>query len=133
VININFGDVFKYLGAFISKNWQGIGLVVMLVLFFVTKNDYASLKKSLDVMNTSYEEQIAALEALHLKELAAREEAINEFERELSDLTKKYDDAVDNLKKSKEEDIKEFVRDFTEQPEELAREIEEAFGFEYVE
>jgi predicted nuclease with TOPRIM domain len=133
VININFGDVFKYLGAFISKNWQGIGLVVMLVLFFVTKNDYASLKKSLDVMSTSYEEQIAALEALHLKELAAREEAINEFERELSDLTKKYDDAVDNLKKSKEEDIKEFVRDFTEQPEELAREIEEAFGFEYVE
>ena len=133
MININFGDVFKYLGAFISKNWQGIGLVVMLVLFFVTKNDYASLKKSLDVMSTSYEEQIAALEALHLKELAAREEAINEFERELSDLTKKYDEAVEDLKKSKEEDIKEFVRDFTEQPEEIVREIEEAFGFEYVE
>jgi uncharacterized membrane protein len=133
VININFGDAFKYLGAFISKNWQGIGLIVMLVLFFVTKNDYASLKKSMDVMSTSYEEQIAALEALHLKELAAREEAINEFERELSDLTKKHDEAVENLKKSKEEDIREFIRDFTEQPSELAREIEEAFGFEYME
>jgi hypothetical protein len=133
VININFGDVFKYLGAFISKNWQGIGLVVMLILFFITKNDYTSLKKSMDVMSVSYEEQISALEALHQKELVAREDAIARFERDMSDLTDRYNDAVADLTKGKEEDIKEFVRNFEEQPEELAREIEEAFGFEYVE
>jgi len=87
----------------------------------------------MDVMSTSYEEQIATLEALHQKELAAREEAIAKFERDLTNLTEKYNEAVVNLKKSKEEDIKEFIRDFDEQPEELAREIEESFGFEYME
>ena len=133
MININIGDLFKSVGTFLIKNWQGVGLVIMIILFFVTKNDYSSLKKSMDVMSTSYEEQIATLEALHQKELAAREEAIAKFERDLTNLTEKYNEAVENLKKSKEEDIKEFIRDFDEQPEELAREIEESFGFEYVE
>jgi pyruvate/2-oxoacid:ferredoxin oxidoreductase beta subunit len=133
VININVGDLFKSLGAFLVKNWQGVGLVVMLVLFFVTKNDYASLKKSMEVMSTSYEQQLAALEELHKKEIAAREAAIIEYERELLNLSEKYDDAVEDLKRGKEEDIKEFIRDFEEQPAELAREIEETFGFDYVE
>lgn len=133
MININIGDLFKSLGAFLVKNWQGVGLVVMLVLFFVTKNDYASLKKSMEVMSTSYEQQLAVLEELHRKEIAAREAAIIEYERELLDLTEKYDDAVEDLKKGKEEDIREFIRDFEEQPAELAREIEETFGFDYVE
>lgn len=133
MININVGDLFKSLGAFLVKNWQGVGLVVMLVLFFVTKNDYASLKKSMEVMSTSYEQQLAALEELHKKEIAAREAAIIEYERELLDLNEKYDDAVEDLKRGKEEDIKEFIRDFEEQPAELAREIEETFGFDYVE
>lgn len=133
MININVGDLFKSLGSFLVKNWQGVGLVVMLVLFFVTKNDYASLKKSMEVMSTSYEQQLAALEELHRKEIAAREAAIIEYERELKDLADKYDEAVEDLKKGKEEDIREFIRDFEEQPAELAREIEETFGFEYVE
>jgi len=76
MININIGDIFKSAGTFLIKNWQGVGLVVMLILFFVTKNDYASLKKSMEVMSTSYEEQIAAIEELHKKEVAARAAAI---------------------------------------------------------
>jgi len=133
VINVNIGDLFKSLGAFLVKNWQGVGLIIMLILFFVTKNDYSSLRKSMEVMSTSYEEQLAALEELHRKEIAAREAAIIEYERELEDLTDKYEEAVEDLKNGKEEDIKEFIRDFEEQPAELAREIEETFGFEYVE
>ena len=133
MININFGDLFKSAGEFLVKNWQGVGLVVMLVLFFVTKNDYASLKKSMEVMGESYEQQIAALEELHKKELAAREAAIIEYEKELQEISDKYNRAIDDLQKGKEEDIRDFIRDFEEQPEALAIEIEEIFGFEYVE
>ena len=84
-------------------------------------------------MSNSYEQQIAALEELHKKELAAREAAIIEYERELREIAEKYDEAMENLKNAKEEDVKDFIRDFEEQPEELAREIEENFGFDYVE
>ena len=133
MININFGDLFKSAGSFLVKNWQGVGLVIMLVLFFVTKNDYASLKKSMEVMGESYEAQIAALEELHRKEIAAREAAIIEYERELEEITDKYNQAIDDLQKGKEEDIRDFIRDFEDQPQALAIEIEQIFGFEYVE
>ncbi len=133
MININFGDLFKSAGEFLIKNWQGVGLVIMLVLFFVTKNDYASLRKSMEVMGESYEAQIAALEELHRKEIAAREAAIIEYEKELEEITDKYNKAIDDLQKGKEEDIRDFIRDFEEQPEALAIEIEQIFGFEYVE
>ena len=133
MININIGDVFKSVGTFLVKNWQGVGLIVMLILFFVTKNDYASLRQSMEVMSTSYEEQIAALEELHKKEMAAREAAIIEYEKELRELTDKHEEALEDLGRAREEDIEEFIRDFDEQPDELAREITETFGFEYVE
>ena len=92
MININIGDVFKSAGAFLVKNWQGVGLIVMLILFFVTKNDYASLRQSMEVMSTSYEAQIAALEELHKKEMAAREAAIIEYEKELRELTDRHEE-----------------------------------------
>jgi len=133
MININFGDVFRYLGEFLSKNWQAVGLVAMVCLFFLTKNDYTALKNSMDVMNTSYKEQISALEALHTKEIAAREEVIATFQEELALLTEKYQEELEDLQRNKEEDVQEYIRDFDLQPAKLAREIEEQFGFKYVE
>jgi len=133
VININFGDVFKYVGAFLAKNWQTIVLISVICLFFLTKNDYGALKKSMDAMSISYEEQIATLQALHEEEVARREEAVAIYERELATLTEKYESAIENLQISKEEDVREYIRDFESQPDKLAREIEELLGIEYVE
>jgi len=133
VININFGDVFKYVGAFLTKNWQTIVLISVICLFFLTKNDYGALKKSMDAMSISYEEQIATLQALHEEEVARREEAVAIYERELATLTEKYESAIENLQISKEEDVREYIRDFESQPDKLAREIEELLGIEYVE
>ena len=87
----------------------------------------------MDVMSTSYEEQLAALEELHRKEIAARESAIAEYENELKNLTDKYESALEDLSRTKEDDIKEFVRDFETHPESLATKIIEQFGFIYVE
>jgi len=133
LINLNFGDVFKHLASFLSKNWQTIGLIVMISLFFLTKNDYGALKESMDVMASSYEEQIVALQALHEEELEKREEAIANYERELAALTEKYKESLESLNVSKEEDVKEYIRDFELQPSKLAQELEDQFGIEYVE
>jgi len=133
LINLNLGEAFKHLGPFFAKNWQTIGLIVMVSLFFLTKNDYGALKKSMNVMASSYEEQITALQALHEEELQKREEAIANYERALAQLTEKYKESLENLKESKEEDVKEYIRDFELQPAKLAQEIENQFGIEYVE
>ena len=133
MININFGNVLKHIGSFITKNWQTLALITLIVFFFLSRNDYGALKRSMEVMTTSYQEQIQAMERLHKKELRLREESITRYEQELADLNQKYAESLKSLQEAKEEDINKFERDFNEQPEQLASEIAEQFGFTYVE
>ena len=133
LINIDLGEAFKAIGAFVAKNWQTLALIAFIIFFFLSKNDYGALKKSMEVMTVSYQEQLATMERLHQKELKLREESIAKYEKEIADLTKKYDETLEELQQAKEKDIKRIERDFEEQPEQLAQEIENQFGFSYVE
>ncbi len=83
-------------------------------------------------MTVSYQEQLETMERLHKKELKLREESIAKYEKEVADLTRKYDEALFSLKKTKEEDIERIEKDFKEKPEKLAEEIENQFGFSHV-
>lgn len=132
MINVDLGEAFKAIGAFVAKNWQTLALIAFIVFFFLSKNDYGALKKSMEVMTVSYQEQLATMERLHQKELKLREESIAKYEKEIADLTKKYDEALVNLRKTKEEDIERIEKDFKEKPEKLAEEIENQFGFSHV-
>lgn len=133
MINLDLGEAFKAIGSFVAKNWQTLALIVFIIFFFMSKNDYGALKKSMDVMTISYQEQLENMERLHQKELRLREESIAEYEKELAQLTKQHDQELENLQKSKDENIERFERDFEEQPEYLAKELEEQFGLNYVE
>lgn len=133
MININFGNVLKAIGSFAAKNWQVLALVSVIVLFFVSKDDFGALRKSMEVMTASYQEQIASMEALHKRELKLREDSIAHYERQLADLTREYDRALAELGETKIKEIRKFKRDFEEQPDELAQEIVNQFGFNYVE
>tara|TARA_R110000744_G_scaffold275134_1_gene388109 strand:+ start:49 stop:474 length:426 start_codon:yes stop_codon:yes gene_type:complete len=133
MININAGELFKQAGSLITKNWQMLALLAMVVVFFMTKNDYGALKKSMNIMSTSYQEQIVAIESSHREELKLREQTINKYKKELEELTIKFDNGIENINKERQKNIDKFKRDFTEQPDELAREISEQFGFSYVE
>ncbi len=132
MINVDLGQAFKAIGAFVAKNWQTLALIAFIVFFFLSKNDYGALKKSMEVMTVSYQEQLDTMARLHQKELRLREESIAKYEKEIADLTKKYDEALINLRKTKEEDIERIEKDFKEKPEKLAEEIENQFGFNYV-
>jgi len=133
MININFGEIFKSMGSFIGKNWQMFALIIVIVLFFVSKNDFGALKKSMEVMTVSYQEQIDSMEALHKRELKLREDSIANYEMKLAELTQHYDETLEDLENKEKKDIEKFKRDFEEQPQELANEIEQQFGFNYVE
>jgi hypothetical protein len=52
------GEAFKAIGAFVAKNWQTLALIAFIVFFFLSKNDYGALKKSMEVMTVSYQEQL---------------------------------------------------------------------------
>jgi predicted nuclease with TOPRIM domain len=87
----------------------------------------------MEVMTVSYQEQLETMERLHKKELKLREESIARYEKEIADLTQKYDEAMEDLRRAREEDIERFERVFEAQPQELVNETSEQFGFSYVE
>ena len=99
MININAGELFKQAGSLITKNWQMLALLAMVVVFFMTKNDYRALKKSMNIMSTSYQEQIVAIESSHREELKLREQTINKYKKELEELTIKFDNGIENINK----------------------------------
>jgi len=133
LVNINFGEMFKSIGSFVAKNWQVIALIAVIILFFVSKNDFGALRKSMEVMTLSYQDQLASMESLHKRELKLREESIANYEKQLAELNQRYSEAMEELQQNKEKSIKKFKRDFEEQPKELAKEIQNQFGFKYVE
>ena len=127
------GEMFKSLASFIAKNWQILALLLMVVLFFMTKNDYAALKKSMDVMSASYEEQLSLLQELHEEELLRRDEAIASYETFIEELEEQHRLDLEEIAKAREQEIEENIQDFEEAPSELAEEIEDLFGLDYVE
>ncbi len=98
----------------------------------MTRNDYAALKKSMDVMNQSYEEQLDFLQSLHEEEIKKRDSAIALYEQILLDMEENHKEDLEAISSAKEKDIRNNIKNFEEQPEELAQEIESLFGFEYV-
>jgi hypothetical protein len=133
MIKLNIGDAIKPLASFVSKNWQVLALLAVVILFFVSKNDFGALQKSMEVMTLSYQEQIASMEALHRRELKMREDSIAFYENQLAELNQKYDEAISDLRVNWSADIKKLERDFDEQPDALAKEVSEQFGLKYVE
>ena len=132
MINIDFANLAKTIGTFLTKNWQGVCLVIALAFILLTRNDYASLKKSMDAMSESYEEQIQKLQEIHIEELRRKEEAILNYQKEIEDLNKKYTEASEELEKSKEEKKEEFKNDFKNKPSKIIDELEQRFGIKYV-
>ena len=72
MIKFNMGEIIKPMGVFIGKNWQILALLAVVILFFISKNDFGALRKSMEVMTLSYQEQIASMEELHKRELKMR-------------------------------------------------------------
>ncbi len=133
MINVNMGEMFKALGSFLAKNWQMLALIGVIVLFFVAKNDYAALKKSMDIMAESYQEQLTLLQELHDEEITRRETAIASYEELIKEINDRHARDLEDILRQKEEEIEKNIRDFEEHPQEHIKEIEDLFGFEYVE
>ena len=81
----------------------------------------------------SYQEQLSLLQELHEEELARRDEAIASYETLIEEIEEQHRLDLEQIARAKEKEIQENIRDFDEQPEELLEEIEDLFGFEYVE
>ena len=119
---------------FLAKYWKEIALAALLfAVCFFWWQDHNSLVRAYDASVESYEVRIRELSASFQRETEKKQEVLEEYKERLAELEAEYEEyrlAVEELKTAR---IEEFVVLRRENPEQLVSEIEQLFGFEYVE
>ena len=106
-------------------------LIYTIVLWVLFRRNGAAALEVLKTSKESYEAQIKAMEAAHAKEIEARDMALAQYESIVSALEEEYAANRETLSREKRKKVKEYIEKYGEDPEELARIIEEQFGIEY--
>ena len=116
----------------VIKNWKSI-LMVLLSLGIIGKMryDYRQLQLAYEVTEDSLKAQIDGLKDIHQREIAAREETLNEYHDLLKQIESDYLESQDALQELIERRREEYGRQFSEDPTSLVDEIQAMYGFDY--
>jgi len=119
---------------FISTYWKEVAIACLLfVISFLWWQDHRSLVNAYDASVESYETRIRELSESYQREAVRKDEALQEYKEKLYILESEYMDFKENMERLKDERVEEIVTLRQENPGQLISEIENRFGFEYVE
>ena len=131
-------DWLKVLG-FVKKNWKEITIIVLLLTVIgKMRYDYKQLESTYEASQQSLQNQIDGLQDIHAEELERKEQALQTYREALELLERQYEQERAEVEVVVEERIIEIEttidnrRQFTENKEELAEQVADTFGFQYV-
>ncbi len=131
-------DWLKVLG-FIKKNWKEITIVILLLTVIgKMRYDYKQLEGAYQTSQQSLQTQIEGLQEIHAEELERKEHALQTYRDALELLDRQYEEDRAEVEVVVEERIIEIEttidnrKQFTENKEELAEQVTDTFGFQYV-
>jgi CII-binding regulator of phage lambda lysogenization HflD len=122
-----------------KKNWKEITIIVLLLTVIgKMRYDYKQLENTYEASQQSLQNQIDGLQEIHAEELERKEQALRTYREALELLERQYEEERGQIKTVVEERIVEIEttidnrRQFTENKEELADQVTDTFGFQYV-
>ena len=123
----------------VKKNWKEITIIILLLTVIgKMRYDYKQLQATYETSQESLQNQIEGLQAIHTEELQRKERALQNYRDALELLEREYEKERGEIKIVVDERIIEIEtiidnrKQFTENKEELAEEITDTFGFQYV-
>ena len=120
--------------SFFAKYWREALIIVMVIGVSVAwSQDHRSLIKAYDSAVISYEAQLEALNESHQRELERKEQALHEYQAKMDEIQREYLEFRENVEEQKATRVAELTEIRHSNPDALVEEIENAFGFEYVE
>jgi exonuclease VII large subunit len=125
--------------AFVKKNWKEITIIVLLLTVIgKMRYDYKQLQNTYETSQQSLQNQIDGLQEIHAEELEKKEQALQQYRDALDLLEREYEKERGKIELVVEERVVEIEttidnrKQFTENKEELAEQVEDTFGFQYV-
>ena len=117
----------------LKHNWYVPAVIIYtLALWILFRNKTAALE-ILQIRSESYEDQIRAIESTHKKEIAKRDQILQNYNKVLQDLEKDYEEKNMVLSRKKKEEVKRIVKEYNDRPDDLAKILAEQYGLTYVE
>ena len=101
------------------------------VLWVLFRRNGAAALEVLAASKESYEAQIRTMEEAHAQEIEARDKALAQYELIIAAIEEEYAANREPLGRDKRKKVKEYIDKYGEDPEELARIIEEKFGIQF--
>ena len=118
----------------LGKYWKEIAIACLLfAISFLWWQDHRGLVNAYEASVESYETRIKELKESHIRETERKEQALQEYKDKLNQIELEYIEYQQSVSEATAERVDELIILRRENPEQLIREIEEKFGFEYVE
>ncbi len=124
---------------FVKRNWKEITIIVLLLAVIgKMRYDYKQLENTYKASQQSLQNQIDGLQEIHAEELQKKETALQTYRDALELLEREYEQDRNKIEVVVEERIVEIEttidnrKQFTENREELAEQVIDTFGFQYV-
>ena len=118
----------------LGKHWKEITIACLLfAVSFLWWQDHRGLVNAYEASVESYETRIKELKESHIRETERKEQALQEYKDKLNQIEIEYIEYQQAVSEATAERVDELIILRRENPEQLIREIEEKFGFEYVE
>ena len=123
---------FKKIWLWLKTHWH-VPVVVLytLVLWVLFRRNATAALEVLTASRESYEAQIKVIEDAHTNEITRRDKALEQYELIIAALEKEYAANREALSNDKKKKVKEYINMFEDDPEGLAKIMEEKFGIKY--
>ena len=118
---------------FLLKNWKGV--VITLLCFAMMgkmRYDYKQMQAAYEASEQSLQAQLAGLQEIHKKQMAEMENSLQVYKDTMEQIEQDYQESQEELLVLSEEKRREYGRQFSQNPEELAETIIMMYGFEHV-
>ena len=120
--------------SFATRYWKEI--LIGLLLLIVSASwyyDRSSLIKAMDSATSRYEQELIILRESHAREIERKEELVREYEEKIQQLQVVFDENQQEIEELKSDRIVEVTTLRRTNPEVVAEQIQNAFGFDHVE
>ena len=119
---------------YVLKHWKELLIAALfLVLWIKSRVDYATLKELEQQRIEAHEESMQELKNNYEIRIKDQKEAYEKYKEEIDIILEHYGDRVADLEIKTSERKDEYQNILKEKPETLIKEIEQKFGFKYVE
>lgn len=118
---------------FAAKYWKEI--LIGLLLLIVSASwyyDRSSLIDAMDSATSRYEQELVLLRESHAREIQRKQSLVEEYELKMEELQTVFVESQRQIEQLKSDRVSEVTTLRRTDPEAVAEQIQNAFGFEYV-